>query len=127
VNILYSAARGPWRVGIGGGYAQRKYLAPTGTFFTVNGVTDESWMLQADASLRLSRVSGIDGALFANWYRSGIAGAPDVTAAGGTSSYYHSLTERLTGRASVGLYTFDIDGFESDVTGQLLLGLRYQL
>jgi hypothetical protein len=127
VNILYSAARGPWRVGIGGGYAQRKYLAPTGTFFTVNGVTDESWMLQADASLRLSRVSGIDGSLFANWYRSGIAGAPDVTAAGGTSSYYHSLTERLTGRASVGLYTFDIDGFESDVTGQLLLGLRYQL
>ena len=126
VNILYSAARGPWRLGIGGGYAQRKYLAPTGTFFTVDGVTDESWMVQADGSLRLSPVSGIDGALFANWYKSGIAGAPDVTAAGATGSYYHSLTERLTGRASLGLYAFDVDGFQNDLTGQLLLGLRYQ-
>jgi hypothetical protein len=126
VNMLYSARRGPWRFGLGAGYAQRRYLAPTGTFFTVDQVTDESWMFEANAARRLTARSGIDFALFAASYDSGIAGGPDVTALGATSAYYTNVTERLRAQAALGLYGFDQEGVESQVSGQLLLGLRYQ-
>jgi hypothetical protein len=126
VNMLYSARRGPWSFGLGAGYAQRRYLAPTGTFFTVDHVTDESWMFQANAARQLTARSGIDFALFADRYDSGIAGAPDVTALGATTAYYTSITERLRAQAALGLYGFDQEGVDSEVSGQLLLGLRYQ-
>lgn len=126
VTALYSARRGPWSLGIGGGYAQRKYLAPSGTFFTVDGVKDESVTIQANVARELSARSGIDGSLFANWFHSGIAGGSDVTSLGATAAYYHGFTDRLRGQAAVGLFGFDQEGFETQVSGQLLLGLRYQ-
>lgn len=124
---LYSAERGAWSAGLGGGYAQRKYLAPVeGTFFTINGVKDESWMVHGNVARQLSRVSSIDAVIFADWYKSGIAGAPDVMSAGATSSYYHSFGNRLSANASVGIYAFDQEGFDADVSGTLLIGMRYQ-
>lgn len=123
---IYSTRHGPWRASLGAGYAQRKFLAPADIFFSINGVTDESVMVQANVARELSRRSGIDGTVFTNWYMSGIQGAPDVTSTGATATYYHNFTNRLTGNASAGIYSFHQDGFDSDVIGTLLLGLRYQ-
>lgn len=125
VNLLYSARRGPWSIGVGAGYAQRRYLAPTGVFFTVENVTDESIMLQATVDRRLTARSGIDFAVYADWYDSGIAGAPGVTALGATAAYYRSIGERLRAQAALGLYSFDREGFEAQVSGQALIGIRY--
>jgi hypothetical protein len=126
VNILYSAARGPWSFGLGAGYAQRRYLAPTGIFFTVEGVTDESWMLQADLGRQLTASSGIDLAAFADWYESGIAGGTNVQSAGATAAYYRSFGDRLRGQAAIGIQGYDQDGFDTRISGQMLLGMRYQ-
>lgn len=126
ITALYSAEYGPWTYGIGAGYAQRKYLAPTGTFFTVDGVKDESIMVQANAARQISAISGVDANVYANFFNSGIANAPDVTASGASLSYYHLFTPRLRGTASAGLFSYDQNGFDSLVSGQLVLGLRYQ-
>ena len=125
VNLLYSARRGPWSLGIGAGYAQRRYLAPTGLFFTVDHVTDDSFMLQVTADRRLTARSGIDFALYADWYDSGIAGAPGVTALGATTAYYRSIGEQLRAQAALGLYSFDREGSEARISGQALIGVRY--
>ena len=127
VTALYSLSRGAWTFGVGGGYAQRKYIAPVqGSFFTIDGVKDDSWIVQANAARKLGTTSGINAALFADWYKSGIAGANDVSSIGATGSFYHMFGRRLVGQASAGIYTYDQDGFDNVVQGQLLLGLRYQ-
>lgn len=127
VSALYTLGRGPWSFGLGAGYQQRKYLAPVnGTLFTLNGVKDESWTAQANASRRLSEASAVTVALFADWYKSGIAGANDVSSLGGTASYNHTFGQRLSGQASVGVYTYDQEVFDAQTSGQMLLGLRYQ-
>jgi hypothetical protein len=126
VNILYSAARGPWSMGIGAGYAQRKYLAPTGIFFTVDDVTDEAWMFQASLGRRLTETSGIDLSAYADWYESGIPGGGEVQSAGATAAYYRSFSERLRGQAAIGIQGFDQAGFDTEISGQMLLGMRYQ-
>jgi hypothetical protein len=128
VTALYSLQQGRWAFGVGGGYAQRRYEAPDEPgFFTVNGLKDDSWYLQANASRELSARSGVNAAIYGQWYESGLADADRVSTYGATASYYQYFTQRLTGQASAGLYTYDQGGgFGSDVRGQLLLGLRYQ-
>lgn len=125
VGILYSAERGPWSLGIGGNYAERRYLAPTNVFFTVEGVKDRAWTFQADLARRLTESSGMDFAVYADWYKSGFAGRADVQSVGATAAYYRSFNDRLTGQAAVGLQGFDQDGLDTQISGQLLLGLRY--
>jgi hypothetical protein len=127
VNALYTLTSGPWTFGAGGGYTYRKYFAPIDDgLFTLDGVKDESWTLQANAARTLSARSAISGVLFANWFDSGISGADSVSSLGATATYAHNFGRRLSGQASVGVQTYDQSGFESQVTGQLLLGLRYQ-
>ena len=127
VTALYSLSYGPWSFGLGGGYVRRKYVAPVqSSFVTLNGVKDESWIVQGNVSRDLSAASGITGTVFADWYKSGIAGANDVSDVGATGSYYHRFGRRLIGQAAAGVYTYDQDGLDNVVSGQLLLGLRYE-
>jgi hypothetical protein len=127
VTALYTLGYGPWTFGAGGGYSQRKYLAPVqGNLFTLNGVKDESWQLQGNASRVLSARSTVNGALFANWYKSGIPGSSTVSSLGATTSYYHTFGRRLSGQASAGVYTYDSADFDAQAAAQLLFGLRYQ-
>ncbi len=126
VYALYSARRGPWNFGLGGGYSQRKFLAPrVATGFSINGLKDESWSVQGNVGRRLTVESGIDFAAYGDLYKSGIPGAGDVKSGGTTASYYHSFGNRISANAALGLYAFDADGFETDVSGSLLLGMRY--
>ena len=126
VYAIYSARRGPWDFSVGGGYAQRHYVAPVeGNFFSIDGVKDESWVANANLGRKLTPVSGIDLNAYANIYKSGIANAGKVTGEGATGSYYHSFG-RLSANAAVGVYAYDQEGFDSYVSGQLLLGMRYQ-
>ena len=127
VFALYSASRGPWNASLGGGYAWRRYLAPAdGAFFSLDGVEDRSIMIQGTLDRRLTRVSGIGTIVYANWYKSGIAGARNVTSLGGSASYYRTFGERLIANASIGIYGYDRDGMESVASGTALVGMRYQ-
>jgi len=128
VTAVYTLQQGLWAYGVGGGYAQRKYVAPEESgFVTFDGVKDESWYVQGYAARELSERSGINLAVYGQWYDSDLAGADQVSAYGLTGSYYHTFGQRLTGQASAGVYTYGQDGGSGDdVRGQLLLGLRYQ-
>lgn len=125
---ILSGNRGPWTFGVGAAYANHKYLAPqiAQQLFTIDGVVDKSFSLQAHASKDLSSASSISGDLLANWYSSGISGAPDVTNLGATVAYQRNFTERIVGFGGVGLYNYRIERAGSSTHGQAVIGLRYQ-
>lgn len=126
LNTVLSYQRGPTRAGIGGGYAQRKFFAPSTAFFSTNGVKDESYYLQAFVARQLDELSSVDASVYANLFDSGIVGAPDVFGAGATAAYYRRFGSRFTGTAALGIYSSRVEDVASSLTGSALLGAKYE-
>ena len=126
LNAVLSYQRGPMRAGIGGGYAQRKFFAPTGAFFSTNGVRDESIYLQAFVARQLDEASSVDATVYANLFDSGILGAPNVIGTGATAAYYRRFGSNFTGTAAFGLYSSRVEDVASSLTGSALLGAKYE-
>jgi len=125
VDAVLSASRGPLSFGFGAGYANRHFYAPDSAPGTVvSGVEDQSYYGQFYVSRQLDRNSGITGDVFANYYNSGLADAPAIVSTGATGSYYRNFGH-LSTTASVGIYSFHVDGAQSDTQAQGLLGARY--
>lgn len=124
-SVRYSAARGPWSMSLGAGYANRKYLAPDSSIFALNGVTDQSFTLQGNFGRRLTRSSGYDFNAYAAWFDSGLADADSSFGAGLTGRYYRNIfRDRLQAQVSAGLYTTQAGEFDATF-GSVLFGLRY--
>jgi hypothetical protein len=125
IDGVISTTQGRTSYGVGAGYANRKLNAPRvapGT--VVYGVTDESYYAQLFWSRALSRVSQIDANLFANYYESGLPGADGVLGVNANGTYSHQFG-RLGTTASLGVYTYDQEGLDSQWSAQALLGARY--
>jgi hypothetical protein len=123
-NILFSGGRGPWSMGIGASYAQRKYFAPdVAQGFALDRFEDENFTVSASVSRALSRNSGITVDGYASWFDP--SELDSVFGAGIAASYYQSLFyDRLQAQAGLGLFHSDAD--PEDVTAaQALVGLRY--
>jgi hypothetical protein len=127
VVALMSHQRGPWSGGVGVGYVNRKYSSPviSGTF-NLNGVRDESWFVQGQVGYAIDANSAVDANIFASLYNSGILNAPNVLSTGATGSYHRRFGRRISGIASVGLFSNRIDGFEGDLVASALLGARVE-
>ena len=124
-GVLY-ASHGPTRLGFGAGYANRKLFSPnTPAGAVVFGIEDESVYGQFFAQRALDANSALEGDVFANWYDPGLAGAENIFSTGAVGTY-NRYFGRLGAIASLGLYTFDTKSTDADVTGQALVGLRYQ-
>lgn len=124
-SVRYSAARGPWTMGLGAGYANRKYLAPDSSLFALNGVTDQSFSLQGNLGRRLTRSSGYDLDAYAAWFDSGLADSDASFGAGLTGRYYRNVfRDRLQAQIAAGLYTTQAGEFDASY-GSILVGLRY--
>jgi hypothetical protein len=124
-SLRYSAARGPWTMGLGAGYANRKYLAPDSSLFALHGVTDQSFSLQGNLGRRLTRSSGYDFDAYAAWFDSGLAETDASFGAGLTGRYYRNIfRDRLQAQISAGLYTTQAGEFDASY-GSVLFGLRY--
>lgn len=127
VDAVLSASYGRTRFGIGGGYANRRFNAPRGVpgavFF---GVEDQSAYAQAFWGRDLSRRSTLDLTVFGNWSSSGLSGlnGGDVYG-GGANATYALQFGRLGTLASLGVYGFDQEGFDTQWSAQALLGARY--
>jgi hypothetical protein len=127
VDAVLSASYGRTRFGIGGGYANRRFNAPRGVpgavFF---GVEDQSAYAQAFWGRDLSRRSTLDLTVFGNWSSSGLSGlnGGDVYGGGANATYALQLG-RLGTLASLGVYGFDQEGFDTQWSAQALLGARY--
>jgi hypothetical protein len=126
INAVWRYARGPWVAGLGLGYAERTFLASRGVLLAVNGTKDRGYYAQANLERRLTSHSGIDGTVYVDWYQPGLLGAQDVLGTGATGSYYHNFSNRLTGTASLGLYSTRVEDFDSTLTGLAQVGARYQ-
>lgn len=125
VGAIYRKTSGRLSWGLAAGYASQRFFAPPTAGFAINGATDSSIYAQAGLNYRLDERSTVDTAAFINWLDSGVAGAPRVLGVGGTASYQRNFGPRLSGRASVGLFSSSIEGFESSLIGAAQLGARY--
>ena len=125
-NVLLSGGRGPWSFGLGASYDQRRYFAPPdGNVFVLDGVTDRSFSLSANAGRRLTRNSGYDLNAYATWLDSGIAGAGTSSSTGLTGNYYRSvLNDHLSANLGAGIYRTDGADFDNTVA-TVMFGLRY--
>ncbi|MCW3835564.1 hypothetical protein ACFQ1E_06480 [Sphingomonas canadensis] len=120
-------ARGPIRMGLGGGYQRRNYIAPAtgfGTGVNVNGSFDESYYIQAFASRELGRNAAISGSVFGNYSNSDLPGARGLYGWGANAMYSHRFG-KLSGTAAVGVYGSEDETGNSITAAQALLGLRY--
>jgi hypothetical protein len=121
VNAVLSMNAGPTTLGLGLGYANRRYLVPPGVI--VAGTSDDNWYGQLFASHQLDSVSSLSGNVYANYYESNLPGAPGVFGAGANGSYYRSFGS-LSAMATLGISTYDVEG-AGNTSAQALLGLRY--
>jgi hypothetical protein len=127
VDAVLSASYGRTRFGVGGGYANRRFNAPRsvpGALFF--GVEDQSAYAQAFWGRDLSRRSTLDVTVFGNWSSSGLSGlnGGDVYG-GGANATYALQFGRLGTLASLGVYGFEQEGFDTQWSAQALLGARY--
>ncbi|WP_404370135.1 hypothetical protein AB5I39_01295 [Sphingomonas sp. MMS24-J45] len=125
IDAVIAAKRGALNFGVGGGYAQRRFSAPVGTGFSINGVTDESYYGQAFVGAAIDNNSGVNGNVFVNYYNSGIANAAGVFSTGATGLYYHNFG-RISTTASAGIYSFSQRGTDDQLSAQGQVGVRYQ-
>jgi hypothetical protein len=124
-NVLLSGGRGPWDYGVGAGYSNRRYYAPPGPDFVLNGVTDHSFSLQGNVGRKLTRTSGVNFDAYAAWYDSGILGADGSFGSGVSGNYYRSLMgDRLQANLSAGIYTVQSGDFDG-TAGSIVFGLTY--
>ncbi len=121
VNAVLSMNAGPTTLGLGMGYANRRYLVPPGVI--VAGTSDDNWYGQLFASHQLDSVSSLSGNVYANYYQSNLPGSPGVFGAGANGSYYRSFGS-LSAMATLGISTYDVEG-AGNTSAQALLGLRY--
>jgi hypothetical protein len=126
IQALMSTQSGGWNIGIGAGYDRRRFLAPElAGLFSVNGAVDENYYLTMTVGRALDRRSDISFNGYVNYFDNGLAGAPDVLAAGATAAYTREIFRNLRGQAAVGVNAFDQDGVNNALIGSALLGLRY--
>jgi hypothetical protein len=125
-NILFSGRRGPWNWGVGAGYDNRRYTAlVSGDVSSFDPRTDESLVVNAGVSRRLSRWSGMSIDASASWYDSDRIGFDPVFSTGVTGSYYRSfMIPGLQFHSAVGIYHSDGTLLDSTVISALI-GLRY--
>ena len=125
ITGVLSTSAGPWGIGLGLGYANRKFLVPNaGPSSILANTNDDIYFGQFNVNRTLTARSNIGADLFFNYFDPGVANAPGVVGAGANTSYSYSFG-RLGATASVGVFTFDQDQLGSDVSGQALLGMRY--
>ncbi|MGQ3102139.1 MAG: hypothetical protein ACT6Q5_11720 [Sphingopyxis solisilvae] len=126
VQATMASRYGRWSYGVGIGYDQRKLLAPLlSPIGSLNGITDESYYLFLSAGRQLDADSDLSLAGYVNYFDNGAPGASDVQSAGLSASYARRFWRGLTGTAAASLNAFDQDGFNSQLIGSALVGLRY--
>jgi hypothetical protein len=123
--VMSSSAYG-WSYGVGAGYDRRRLLLPRNSpLASLDGITDENYYLFVTAGRPIDRDSDITLSGYLNYFDNGAPGGSDVQSAGITASYGRRFWRGLTGTAAASLTAFDQDGFNSQLIGSALVGLRY--
>ncbi len=126
LDAIYAVTYGGTRLGLGAGYANRRYHLPPVPGAVIVRSNDESWYAQGFGQWTLDGRSGITADLYGNYFTSGVVGAADAWGGGAQGSYYRSFG-RAYGSVSAGVYGFDAERSEADLIAQALLavGMRF--
>lgn len=124
VGAQYAAQRGPWGLGVGLGYSQRKFVTPQGQAVLVRGSKDQNWYGTASLSYVIDSKSNIDGAVYANYFDAS-GSRLDVLNMGAFTSYNRLINRRLQASASLGLDSAKPDDLDAIITAMGQVGLRY--
>lgn len=118
--------RGNTRIGVGGGYARRTFLAPQQVGgVSIDGTSDESIYAQLFASGDVGRNGSVSTSVFGSYYDSDLATTGGIFGWGANTAYTHMFGP-LGATASLGLFGFDREGDNNaSAQAQALLGLRY--
>lgn len=126
VQAVLSSRFGGWSYGVGVGYDRRRLLVPRlSPIAAAGGITDQSYYLFLTAGRRLDADSDISLSGYLNYFDNGSPGASDVQSAGLSGTYSRRFWRGLSGTAAASLDAFDQDGFNSQLIGSALVGLRY--
>ena len=126
IQAIFSSRTGRWNYGVGAGYDRRRLLMPAlGELAALDGVVDESYYLFAAIGRQLDADSDIAFNGVFNYYDNGAPGASDVRSLGASVVYSRRFWRGLTGSAAANITSFDQDGFNSQLIGSVLAGLRY--
>jgi hypothetical protein len=121
-------SRGPNRIGFGGGYSRRSFIAPNvpgSTGIQVGGTSDEIFYGQLFASRELGRQTSLSGNAFLSYTDTDLPGSDPVLGWGANSMLTRRFFGHLDATAAVGIYGFEADANTSDTQVQALIGLRY--
>ncbi|WP_083720446.1 hypothetical protein [Sphingopyxis sp. QXT-31] len=126
IQGIFTSRAGPWSYGIGAGYDRRSLLVPAlSQIAELNGTIDENYYLFASIGRQLGRDADLSLSGFYNYFDNGAPNASDVQSAGGSLVYSRRFWRGLTGSAAASITHFDQDGFNSQLIGSALVGLRY--
>jgi hypothetical protein len=91
-------------MGVGAGYAQRKYFTPdVENGFALDRFMDESFQVNASVTRQLSRTSQFNLDAYASWFDRNLPGVDSAFGTGITGSYHRSfLLDRLQAQAALG-------------------------
>lgn len=124
VAAQYAAQRGPWGLGVGLGYSQRKFVTPSGQTIFVRGTKDQNWYGTASLSYVIDGRSSIDSAIYANYFDASGARL-DVLNMGAFTSYNRLVNRNLQASASLGLDSAKADDLDALINAMGQVGLRY--
>lgn len=124
VAAQYAAQRGPWGVGLGLGYSQRKFVTPSSQTILVRGSKDQNWYGAASLTYMIDNQSSLDSAIYANYFDASGARL-DVLNIGAFTSYNRLINRNLQASASLGVDSAKADDLDSVINAMGQVGLRY--
>jgi hypothetical protein len=126
VTASFSGTNGGWDTGLAVGYSQRKFIASQfGAQAQIDGVKDENYFAVASLGTDIDRRTRFESNAYANFYDPGFSGAGDALSAGANAALYRQIIRGLSASAAVGLDSYKVEDFDSQITASALLGLRY--
>jgi hypothetical protein len=124
IAAQYSAQRGPWGLGVGLGYSQRKFVTPSGETILVRGSKDQNWYGTASLSYVIDSRSSLDSAIYASYFDASGARL-DVLNMGAFTSYNRLINRNLQASASLGFDSAKADELDAVINAMGQVGLRY--
>jgi hypothetical protein len=128
VTGILSMNRGRSQIGVGGGYARRDYIAPTGPGIpgiSINGTSDQTYFAQVFAAREVGRNASVSGNAFITYYDTDLPGSDPTMGWGANTAYTQRFFGHLDATAAVGVYGSEAQGANRDINAQALIGLRY--
>ena len=126
VTASFSGTQGGWDSGFAIGYNQRKFIASQlGAQAQIDGVKDDNYFAVAALGTDIDLRTRFESNVYVSYFDPGFAGAGDVLQTGANAALYRRIIRGLSASAAIGLDSYKVEDFDSELTASALLGLRY--